>query len=322
MSRGLVNRMAPAWSRDSIPRGRTVAVRAPDGTRLHTEVFGPPDGYPIVLSHGFVCALRVWAYQITDLSQDFRVIAFDHRGHGRSGMPKRGAYSLNHLAADLDAVLAATLAPGERAVIAGHSMGGMTISAWSKRYPHRVRRFADGVALINTTSGDLVNKIDLLPFPAPLAPARVLAATNLIRLVGGFPVPAPLSPPMRPIVAMMAVGPLADPAIADFIYELFAQTSPAARGGAARALINEVGSHYFDLSGLAVPALVIGSERDRLTPISQARRIAEDVPNLFKLVELTGGHCSILEHPVRVNRALRTLVDAVCGGSEDEEIGS
>lgn len=147
---------------DVLPPSRTLTVRAADGTPLHTQVFGPPHGYPIVLTHGFVCAIRAWAYQIADLAGDYRVIAFDHRGHGRSGVPRRGAYSLNHLAADLDSVLDATLAPRERAVVAGHSMGGITIAAWSDRYRHKVRRRTDAVALINTTTGDLVRKVKLL----------------------------------------------------------------------------------------------------------------------------------------------------------------
>lgn len=141
---------------EALPASRTVPVRAPDGTRLHTEVFGPENGYPIVLSHGITCAIRVWAHQIADLATDYRVIAFDHRGHGRSGIPRRGGYSLAHLASDVDAVLEATLAPGERAVIAGHSMGGMALAAWSDRYRHKVEARADAVALINTTTGDLL----------------------------------------------------------------------------------------------------------------------------------------------------------------------
>ena len=64
-------------------------VRSADGTRLHTEVFGPQDGYPFVLAHGITCAIRVWAHQIADLAADYRVIAFDQRGHGRSGVPRR-----------------------------------------------------------------------------------------------------------------------------------------------------------------------------------------------------------------------------------------
>ena len=124
---------APA---QALPHGRVVDVRSPDGVRLHTEVFGPQDGYPIVLAHGITCAIRVWAHQIAELAEHYRVIAYDHRGHGRSSVPsRRRGYSLDHLAADLDAVLEATLEPGERAVIAGHSMGGIAITSWSERLP-------------------------------------------------------------------------------------------------------------------------------------------------------------------------------------------
>src|SRR6202035_2815983 len=107
---------------EALPKGRVLPVRSKHGIRLHAEVFGPEDGYPIVLAHGITCALRVWAYQIADLANDYRVIAFDHRGHGCSAVPpRRSGYSLDILAADLDAVLEATLAPGQRAVLAGHS---------------------------------------------------------------------------------------------------------------------------------------------------------------------------------------------------------
>ena len=148
-----------------LPPSRTLTVRAADGTPLHTEVFGPPDGYPIVLTHGITCSIRAWAHQIADLATDYRVIAFDHRGHGRSGTPPRGGYSLEHLAADLDSVLEATLARHQRAVLAGHSMGGITIAAWSAHYRDRIRRRADAVALINTTTGDLVRNVKLFSVP-------------------------------------------------------------------------------------------------------------------------------------------------------------
>ena len=122
---------------DALPPSRSLTVAAADGTALHTEIFGPPDGYPIVLTHGIVCAIRSWAYQIAHLATDYRVIAFDHRGHGRSAVPRRGGYSLEHLASDLDAVLEATVAPHERAVLAGHSMGGIAITAWSQHVPRQ-----------------------------------------------------------------------------------------------------------------------------------------------------------------------------------------
>ena len=72
-----------------------------------------------------------------------------------------------------------------------------------------------------------------------------------------------------------------------------------------------LGPEYMCLDGLTVPALVIGSTKDRLLPISQSRKIADAVPSLAAFVELSGGHCAILERPDEVNRHLRELVDSV-----------
>ena len=100
MARGGTRVRGGGFAADGLPPGRFVDVRSIDGVRLHTEVFGPEDGYPVVLAHGITCALRVWTHQISELARHYRVIAFDHRGHGRSGVPpRRGGYSLDHLAA-------------------------------------------------------------------------------------------------------------------------------------------------------------------------------------------------------------------------------
>jgi len=293
----------------ALPPSRTVPVRSPDGTHLHTEVFGPEDGYPVVLAHGITCAIRVWAHQIAELATDHRVIAFDHRGHGRSGVPRRGGYSLAHLAADVDAVLEATLAPGERAVIAGHSMGGMAIAAWSDRYRHKVESRADAVALLNTTTGDLLREVRLLPVPPPFAAVRVLGARALVNIFGSFDVPPAVRRASREMISMLAVGADAEREVGALIYELFKATSPAGRGGCGRALVDALQSRHISLTGLTVPTLVIGSERDRLTPLVQSRRIAAAAPNLLGLVVLPGGHCAMLERPAEVNRELRALAE-------------
>ncbi len=294
-----------------LPPSKTMIVHSADGTRLHTEVFGPSSGYPIVLAHGITCSLKVWHEQINDLSRDHRVIAYDHRGHGRSGVPAASAYSLDHLAADLDAVLAAVLRPGERAVVAGHSMGGIAISSWSDRFRHRVEQRVDAVALINTTTGDLLDKIQLLPVPGMFRATRVAAARTMIRSLGGAPLVQGTQPGSRRFLQLMAVGADADPAITRLLHELFAATPAAGRGAWARVLVDEMGHRaHIDLTGLTVPTLVIGSSKDRLLPMSQARRIAEAAPNLVELVEMPGGHCAILEHPGDVNGRLRELVRA------------
>ena len=307
--RSKVHGFAPA---ESLPPGRATVVRSKDGTRLHAEIFGREDGYPIVLAHGITCAIRVWAHQITDLSQDYRVIAFDHRGHGRSAVPaRRHGYSLDHLAADLDSVLDATLEPGERAVIAGHSMGGIAITSWAERHAEQVAERADAVALINTTTGDLLRDIQLLPVPPPLSRLRIRTAGTFLKTFGAVPVPRAIHGPNQRFLSMLAVGRDADPTIAAFVHDLFTSTPPAGRGGWARTLVDHVGSRHIGLANLVVPTLVIGSEKDRLLPVTSARRIATGVPNLADFVELDGGHCAILERPDEVNKHLRGLIESV-----------
>ncbi|WP_333893027.1 alpha/beta hydrolase [Mycolicibacterium gadium] len=315
--RSRVRRFAAA---EALGRGRSVGVRSKDGIRLHAEVFGPEDGYPVVLAHGITCALRVWAYQIADLAKDHRVIAFDHRGHGRSAIPVgRSGYSLDCLAGDVDAVLEATLKPGERAVIAGHSMGGIAISSWADRYPDRVSELVDGAALINTTTGDLLRHVNFLPVPPPLAAARVRTAGTLLKTFGEAPLLRVATRTSRRFVSSLAVGRDADPAIAEFIYELFTATPPAGRGGWACTLVDQLGPQHIGLTNLSVPTLVIGSDEDRLLPMVSSRRIAKEVPNLAQFVELSGGHCAILERPDEVNKHLRWLIDSV---TEERRVSS
>ncbi|MBS9533677.1 alpha/beta hydrolase [Mycobacterium sp. M1] len=315
--RGGVGKYAAA-----LPPARTVAVKAADGTRLHTQVFGPADGYPVVLAHGITCAIPVWANQIADLSADHRVIAYDHRGHGRSGVPRGSGYSLTHLASDLDSVLDATLKPGERAVIAGHSMGGIAISAWSDRYRHRVAERADAVALINTTTGDLLEHVDLVQVPRTLRFARIQAARRLLLMFGSVPIIGPATLAVRQFVEMLAVGRDADPTVTELVCDLFANTSAAGRGHWVRTLVDALGPDHISLDGLTVPTLVIGSTRDRLLPIVASHRIAATAPNLWKFVELPGGHCSILEHAERVNRELRGLIESVAPSAVGRQVSS
>jgi pimeloyl-ACP methyl ester carboxylesterase len=149
-----------------------------------------------------------------------------------------------------------------------------------------------------------------------------LVAHSLVNTFASFPLPAALQWRSREFVTMMAVGVDADPAIGAFVYDLFAATSPVGRGGCAKMLVDAMGRRHISLIGLTVPTLVIGSKRDRLTPISQSRRIARDVPNLMGFVELAGGHCAMLEQPRKVNSALRSLAESVARGCWARRISS
>jgi len=96
-------------------------------------------GHPIVLIHGLACGKRMWFQQMRALQEQFRVIAYDQRGHGLSDAPADPRhYSSAHLASDLVGVLDALKV--ERAAIVGFSLGGGPALALAATAPERVSR--------------------------------------------------------------------------------------------------------------------------------------------------------------------------------------
>lgn len=101
---------------------------APNGVDLHVEVHGPDDGYPIVALHGWPDSVRCWDRVAPLLAGRHRVIAYDQRGFGRSGMPEDPrAYRVGEAVRDLAGVL--EWAGARRASVVGHDFGGAV--AWS-----------------------------------------------------------------------------------------------------------------------------------------------------------------------------------------------
>lgn len=102
--------------------------------------YGPPPGESlgdVVLLHGMADVARSLEPLAVPLTDRYRVVAFDARGHGRSSHP--GAYSVLHFVADLRAVLDhPTLGLG-RPILVGHSLGGHTVANYAGLYPDRPR---------------------------------------------------------------------------------------------------------------------------------------------------------------------------------------
>jgi pimeloyl-ACP methyl ester carboxylesterase len=197
--------------------GRPQTVVSRDGTELHAEVFGSETSPTLVLLHGWTLALRFWHPQLVELSRNFRVVAYDQRGHGDSGPPHGGEFSTDALADDLSAVLAACVPAGEPVVLVGHSMGAMAIVAWAERHPAEVERAA-GAVLVSTGIGDLVAESDLLPLPRNLVRARRLVGANVLSTP---PIaPAWLAPLSRRGVRYVTLGAGATPAQVAFCHDV------------------------------------------------------------------------------------------------------
>src|SRR5215510_164963 len=105
-------------------------IETGDGTGLFYKDWGK--GKPVVFVTGWAVNSDMWEYQMTYLSgRGLRCIAYDRRGHGRSGQTDRG-YDYDTLADDLAALIARLDLRG--ATLVGHSMGGGEIVRYLSRH--------------------------------------------------------------------------------------------------------------------------------------------------------------------------------------------
>ena len=268
------------------------------------EVFGPDDGTTIVLAHGWTEKLSYWTYVISECSQrGFRVVAYDLRGHGASERAPDGDYSLTRFGEDLEAVLEACLADGAKALVAGHSLGAMSIVAWAEHHDVEQRAFA--AALLNTGVGNLVAESLLVPLPW-LAQAINKAVPGRHFLGARGPLPRFSTPLGYAALRYAVFGPTSSPAQVAFYERMLITTPPDVRAGVGIAL-SEMQLHHA-LPRLTVPTLVIAGANDRLTPPTHARRIAAELPQLAGLIELPEtGHMAPLERPHEISQALAEL---------------
>ncbi|MCX4722078.1 alpha/beta fold hydrolase [Streptomyces virginiae] len=285
-----------------VARREFVAVSA-DGARLHVEVHGDEDAPAVVLAHGWTCSTAFWAAQIRALATTHRVVAYDQRGHGRS--PAGRVHSTTALADDLVAVLESALAPGERAVVAGHSMGGMTIMAAAGRPEFAAR--AAAALLCSTGSSRLVDEALVVPVRAGRVRTRVTGA-----VLGSRAPLGPVTPVARKVLKYATMGPGSAPDKVEACARIVHACPTGVRHAWSQVLAGV--DLDADVARLMAPTAVIGGTADRLTPIVHARGLAAALPNCVGLTELTGmGHMTPVEAPEAVTGVLRELAERYLG---------
>ncbi|MFC6013631.1 alpha/beta fold hydrolase [Nocardia lasii] len=291
-----------------------IPVVTADGARLRVHAYGPLDAPVIVFSHGWTCSLEYWNAQINAFAGEYRVIAYDQRGHGEStnGYAKP---STNLLADDLCDVLDAVLLPGQRAVLAGHSMGGMTLIAWAGRYPERVAEQAAAVILTNTGAHSLVEVSTMIPGlnkPLQLLRGRALPTPDWLgKLVLGTPVVLPPIKPVRWIFARQVMTLDTSRAKLDYALSVVRACPIMTRSRYGLLLTNlHLGD---DAKNLCVPTTVLAGDRDDMTPRLHAERLAAllaDAGSLVAFKVLPTGHLGNVERYDLFNAELNALLTA------------
>ncbi|MGW1254372.1 alpha/beta fold hydrolase [Streptomyces sp. NPDC002513] len=288
---------------------RELTVRSADGARLHVEVHGPEGAPAVVLAHGWTCSIAFWAAQIRDLAADHRVIAYDQRGHGRS--PASPRCTAEALADDLEAVLSATLAPGEKAVVVGHSMGGMTVLAAAGR--PRFRAHTAAVLLCSTGSARLVAEARVLPLRAGRVRTWLTA-----RVLGSRAPLGPVTPVASRVLKYATMGAGSTTAMVEACARVVHGCPREVRHAWSRVLRTLDLDH--GIGELTVPTEVLVGTADRLTPPVHARALAAVLPHCVGSTELPGlGHMTPVEAPELVTGKIRALVPAHMGNAQVKE---
>ncbi|WP_163504881.1 alpha/beta fold hydrolase [Fodinicola acaciae] len=300
---------------------RVRTVSTDDGARLHADITGDPDGaVTVVLAHGWTLRAQSWTpvlRALRPLAHDAEVggtrfVRYDQRCHGQSTWGT-DPVTVARLGEDLFQVLRA-LAPTGPVVLAGMSMGGMTIMSLAGSHPEIFGDLVTGVVLVSTAAGGLAERHPrrgpiahfVRNVPAPLVavgqryPRGVDRARRIFSLrhkpmlrrferVGFGPEPAPQV--VRATAAMIEATP----------FRTIVEFYPVLLRHDMRTQLNALAR---------VPVSVVVGRNDQLTPVRHSREIAEAIPSATLHVEPDTGHMLLMERPHVVAAPIRKMVHA------------
>lgn len=268
----------------ALPDGERRVVRTGDGAELAVLVAGPADGPTVVLAHCWTGTKETWAAVARRLVRlGHRVVLYDQRGHGSSGFGA-GLATIETLGDDLSVVLAHVGA--RRAVVVGHSMGGMAAQAYVARHQYHADRVA-AVVLVATASRVLGRAL-----PGVLA-ERVVGDTSLSWTRRGRP---------GAFLARRALGRSAVPSHAVFVRDTLDATAGPVRVSCLLAMARM--DLRQGLAGAAVPATILVGTRDLLTPPRLARALCRAWPGSALRIVPGAGHMLPLEAPDEIVDAI------------------
>jgi len=245
-------------------------------------------GFPIVFLHAFPLSRMMWDPQEAALARDFRIVTLDLRGHGESDAPL-WHYTLEQAADDVRGLLDHLAIP--HAVFVGLSMGGYILFAFYRSYAERVKGLvlADTRAQAETVEGK----------QARFEMAQI-AYKQGVRAIADIMIPKLLSPTTiqtRPELVQRVRTMIEGNQISGIAGDLMAM---AARPDSLPLL-----------DQISCPTQVIVGELDLPTPPSDAKRMAERIPDTRLAIIPGAAHLANLEQPELFNETVRSFVSTL-----------
>jgi 3-oxoadipate enol-lactonase len=242
---------------------------------LHHDLSGPRGAPPIVFGGSLGTTLAMWDPQLPALAEDWRVVRYDHRGHGGSPVPS-GPYSVAALGGDVVALL--DRLELSRVSYCGLSLGGMVGMWLAINAPKRI----DRLVLICTSAH--------LP---PAAGWRERAAT--VRSAASAEAVADA------VLGRWFTEPYArdHPDVVARHRQMVAATAPEGYASCCEAIADM--DLRPGLAGITAPTLVIAGEQDPATPPSHLSAIAEAIPGAQLAILDPAAHLTSVERAPAVN---------------------
>ncbi len=235
-------------------------------------------GTPLVLIHGYPLDHTIWKPVVPGLENEFDVILPDLRGFGMS-QPVKETYTIAEMAADITALL--DHLGIDKAVVAGHSMGGYIALAFASTYPERLL----GLGLVATQPGADTPEKAQSRYDA----ARAVEQQGVDTAVAAMP------PKLTPMTELQPG-----------LKELMLRQSPESVIGALKAMAERKDTSAA-LASFTFPVVILAGDADQLIPVEKSREMKASLPHAH-LVELSGvGHMPMMEAPEETVRALRML---------------
>ncbi|MEY2404866.1 MAG: hypothetical protein QOD38_2417 [Acidimicrobiaceae bacterium] len=268
-----------------VPAGRFIELPG-RGTTFIREASGPPGAPTVVLLHGLSATGGLnWLWCFQPLSERYRVIAIDHRGHGHGMRSRR--FRLADCADDV-AALAEVLGI-ERLTAAGYSMGGPIAQLlW-----HRHRSLVDGLVLCATARNFRSQRSQVAFSLLPFITAGLRTTPGIAR---------------RAVISRILEQRMAGIPEREWVMDELQNVDPVAIAEAAGA-IGRFSSHEW-IGEVDVPTAVIVTEQDRLVPPHRQRRLAESIPGA-RIISVQGDHGVCVANPRAFVPALRNACDTV-----------
>jgi pimeloyl-ACP methyl ester carboxylesterase len=287
--------------------GEVQRLTRPDGSELRVEIYGPPDGQPVVLTHGWGMDSDEWYYLKKDLAK-FRLIVWDLPGLGLSKEPDNHDYSLENLAGDLEAVI--NVAGGRPVVLLGHSIGGMISLTHCRLFPGAMGTRVCGLALVNTTYTNPVRTTSMAPLMTvlqkpviePLLHLTILLSP-LVRIMNWLSYwngSAHQSAERSGFSGKETRGQL------DFVAGYTPRNSPAVT---ARGMLGML--HYDATSTLrqvTVPTLIITGDKDKVCLPDASEVMRAEIPGAELVTFSPARHEGLIEHHEKFSAAVRSFV--------------